>query len=123
MAMEEQHEADVVVLALRGRLRAGEGAALYERLEDLCERGHRQIVVDLAEVSTVDSAGLGELVRCYTTVSRRHGTLKVRNLTKRVTDLLSATRLFELTDDDDDWPTGAAGTTSLGAVFNIKPKS
>lgn len=125
MEIDERHEEDVVVLILRGELRACAGGdTLRERVEDLSGNGHRKIVVDLAEVSCVDSAGLGELVACCTTVSGRKGKLKVMNLRDRIHDLLGITRLFALSDDDDDdWPTGAAGATSLGAVFNIRPKS
>ena len=62
-------------------------------------------MLDLAEVESVDSAGLGEVVRTYTTVSRQGGSLKLLNLTKRITDLLSITKLltvFETFDSENE---------------------
>jgi anti-sigma B factor antagonist len=62
-------------------------------------------VLNLADVPYVDSAGLGEIVRTYTTVSKQGGTLKLLNLTKRITDLLSITKLltvFETFDNENE---------------------
>jgi anti-sigma B factor antagonist len=68
-------------------------------------QGHRKILLNFAEVPYVDSAGLGEIVRTYTTVSRQGGNLKLLNLTKRITDLLAITKLltvFETFDTEND---------------------
>jgi anti-sigma B factor antagonist len=84
----------------------GEGDELLrEKVNGLVEGGTTKILLNLAEVPYVDSAGLGEIVRCYTTVSRKDGKLKLLNLTKRLQDLLSITKLltvFESFDSEED---------------------
>ena len=109
MKIEEHHEADnVVILDLEGKLMIGDGDILLrEKVEDLVEAGHRRIVLDLADVPYVDSAGLGEIVRCYTALSRKNGRLKLRNPTKRIQDLLAVTKLLSFFGDDDEWPEGS----------------
>jgi anti-sigma B factor antagonist len=109
MKIEEQHEADnVVILDLQGKLMIGDGdVMLREKVEGLVTAGHRRIVLDLADVPYVDSAGLGEIVRCYTALSRKNGRLKLRNPSKRIHDLLSVTKLLTFFGDDDGWPEGS----------------
>lgn len=109
MKIEEQHEANnVIILDLQGKLMIGEGdVMLREKVESLVDAGHRRIVLDLADVPYVDSAGLGEIVRCYTALSRKNGRLKLRNPSKRIHDLLSVTKLLTFFGDDDDWPEGS----------------
>ena len=74
-------------------------------MNSLVNQGHRKVILNLAQVPYIDSAGLGEIVRTYTTVSRQGGSLKLLNLTKRITDLLSITKLltvFETFDSEPD---------------------
>ena len=71
----------------------------------LVDGGKTKILLNLADVPYVDSAGLGEIVRCYTTVSRKNGKLKLINLTKKIQDLLAITKLltvFETYDSEDE---------------------
>ena len=109
MKIEEHHEENsIVVLDLQGKLMIGDGDVLLrEKVEGLVEAGHRRIVLDLADVPYVDSAGLGEIVRCYTTLSRKNGRLKLRNPSKRIQDLLAVTKLLSFFGDDDEWPEGS----------------
>ena len=97
---------DVVVLDLKGRITMGEGdEMLKDKVNSLVNQGHKKIVLNLADVPYIDSAGLGEIVRTYTTVSRQGGSLKLLNLTKRITDLLSITKLltvFETFDSENE---------------------
>jgi anti-sigma B factor antagonist len=106
MQIEERAVGDVVVLDLKGRVTLGDGDELLkDKVNSLVNRGFRKIVLNLAEVPYVDSAGLGEIVRTYTTVSRQGGSLKLLNLTKRISDLLSITKLltvFETFDAEDE---------------------
>ena len=106
MQIEERKVGDVVVLDLKGKITLGEGDELLkDKVNSLVNRGFRKIVLNLAEVPYVDSAGLGEIVRTYTTVSRQGGSLKLLNLTKRITDLLSITKLltvFETFDSENE---------------------
>lgn len=103
---ESQEPENVVVLQLQGKLMIGEGdVILRQKIESLVESGHRRIVLNLADVPYVDSAGLGEIVRCYTALSRKNGRLKLRNPSKRIHDLLSVTKLLTFFGEDDGtWP-------------------
>jgi anti-sigma B factor antagonist len=95
MQIEERVVNDVTILDLKGKITLGEGdEALRERINQLIGQNRKRILLNLAEVPYIDSAGLGEVVRTYTTVSRQGGQLKLVNLTKRITDLLSITKLL-----------------------------
>ena len=95
MQIEERTVGDVVVLDLKGKVTLGEGDELLkDKVNSMVNQGHKKIVLNLAEVPYIDSAGLGEIVRTYTTVSRQGGSLKLLGLTKRITDLLSITKLL-----------------------------
>ena len=84
-----------MILDLHGKILIGEGDdALREAVTNLADSGTTKILLNLAEVPYVDSAGLGEIVRTYTTVSRKGGKLKLLNLTKKIEDLLSITKLL-----------------------------
>ena len=106
MQIEERAVGDVVILDLKGKITLGEGDELLkDKVNSLVNQGHKKIVLNLAGVPYIDSAGLGEVVRTYTTVSRQGGSLKLLNLTKRITDLLAITKLltvFETFDAEAD---------------------
>ena len=102
MQIEERVVNDVTILDLRGKITLGDGdEALKEKINSLVAQNRRRILLNLAEVPYIDSAGLGEVVRTYTTVSRQGGQLKLVNLTKRITDLLSITKLLTVFDTFD----------------------
>jgi anti-sigma B factor antagonist len=106
MQIQERAVGDVVVLDLKGKVTLGDGDELLrENINRLVEKGQKKIILNLADVPYVDSVGLGEIVRTYTTVSRQGGSLKLLNLTKRISDLLSITKLltvFETFDTESD---------------------
>jgi len=106
MQIEQRSSGDVVVLDLKGKITLGEGDELLkDKVNSLLNQGHKKIVLNLAGVPYIDSAGLGEIVRTYTTVSRQGGHMKLLNLTKRITDLLSITKLltvFETFESESD---------------------
>jgi anti-sigma B factor antagonist len=106
MQIEQRAVGDVTILDLKGRVTLGEGDELLkDKVNSLLNQGLKKIVLNLADVPYVDSAGLGEIVRTYTTVSKQGGTLKLLNLTKRITDLLSITKLltvFETFDNENE---------------------
>ena len=106
MQIEERMVGDVVLLDLKGKITLGEGDELLkDKVNSLVNQGQKKIILNLAEVPYIDSAGLGEVVRTYTTVSRQGGSLKLLNLTKRITDLLSITKLltvFETFDSENE---------------------
>jgi anti-sigma B factor antagonist len=102
MQIAERVVSDVVILDVKGRITLGEGDELLkDKVNTLVNQGKKKIVLNLADVPYVDSAGLGEIVRTYTTVSRQGGSLKLLNLTKRISDLLSITKLLTVFETFD----------------------
>ena len=106
MQIEQRSAGDVIVLDLKGKMTLGEGDELLkDKINSLLQQGHRKVILNLEDVPYIDSAGLGEIVRTYTTISRQGGSLKLLNLTKRITDLLSITKLltvFETYESETD---------------------
>ena len=106
MQIEERIVGDVTILDLKGKMTLGEGDELLkDKINSLIHQGQKNLLLNLEGVPYIDSAGLGEIVRTYTTVSRQGGALKLVNLTKRITDLLSITKLltvFETYDNEAD---------------------
>ena len=93
----------VTVLDLSGRITLGEGSViLRETVRDLLGKGNKKILLNLGDVSYIDSSGIGELVSAYTTVRKEGGELKLLNLTKKVNDLLQITKLYTVFDVKDD---------------------
>jgi len=106
MTITERRHDDVVILDIEGKILLGEGdVQLREAIRRLLQSGVRKILLNLANVPYMDSAGLGELVRAYTTVRREGGELKLLNLTARIQDLLTITKLisvFESFDSEEE---------------------
>ncbi len=106
MQIVERTVADVMILDLKGKMTLGEGDELLkDKINSIVHQGKKKILLNLADVPYIDSAGLGEVVRTYTTVSRQGGSLKLLNLTKRIQDLLAITKLltvFETYDSEDE---------------------
>ena len=106
MQIEERVVGNVTILDLKGKITLGEGdEALKDKVHSLMNQDKKRILLNLAGVPYIDSAGLGEVVRTYTTVSRGGGQLKLVNLTKRITDLLLITKLltvFETFEDEQE---------------------
>ena len=97
---------DVSVVDVAGRITLGEGSsALRDTLRELITKGNRKILLNLGDVTYIDSSGIGELVSGFTTVTNQGGQLKLVNLTKRITDLLMITKLltvFETFESESD---------------------
>ena len=106
MHIQERPVSEVMILDLQGKLTLGDGDELLrDKVNSVIQQDYKKIVLNLAGVPYIDSAGLGEVVRTYTTVSRQGGSLKLLNLTKRITDLLSITKLltvFETFDTENE---------------------
>ena len=106
MHIQQRSVGDVTIIDMSGKMTLGEGDELLrDKVNSLIQQGQKRIVLNLAEVPYIDSAGLGEIVRTYTTVSRNGGSLKLLNLTKRIQDLLSITKLltvFETFESEAD---------------------
>jgi len=94
---------DVSVVDVAGRITLGEGSsALRDTLRGLVSNGQKKILLNLGEVSYIDSSGIGELVSGFTTVTNSGGQLKLLNLAKRVKDLLQITKLYTVFDVHED---------------------
>lgn len=95
---------DVTVIDAVGRITLGEGASTFrDAVRGLAASGDKKILLNLAQVSYIDSSGIGELVSAFTTVTNQGGQLKLLHLTKRIQDLLQITKLytvFEVFDDE-----------------------
>jgi anti-sigma B factor antagonist len=106
MQISERDSGSVTILDLSGKVTLGEGDNLLrDKLNSLLHQGKKKVLLNLAQVNYVDSAGLGAIVSAYTTVTRDGGSLKLANVTKRLQDLLSITKLltvFETFDSEDE---------------------
>ena len=95
---------DVTVIDAVGRITLGEGASAFrDKIRELAASGNKKMLLNLAEVSYIDSSGIGEMVSGFTTVTNQGGVVKLLGLTKRVKDLLQITKLytvFEVFEDE-----------------------
>ncbi|HEX2252374.1 MAG TPA: STAS domain-containing protein [Thermoanaerobaculia bacterium] len=96
----------VTILEPRGKLTIGVGdVALRDAVHQALDGGARNLLVDMSNVTAMDSSSVGELVSAYTTVTNRGGKLKLLNLPAKVNDILQITQLitvFETYDDEDE---------------------
>jgi len=94
---------DVSIVDMAGRVTLSQGSSvLCDTLHDLAAKGHKKILVNLGEVSYLDSSGIGELVSGCTLVANQGGQLKLLGLTKRVRNLLLITKSYTIFDVHDD---------------------
>ncbi len=94
---------DVTVIDAVGRITLGEGSSTFrDMIRDMAAAGNKKVLLNLGEVSYIDSSGIGELVSGFTTITNHGGNLKLLNLTKRVKDLLQITKLYTVFEVHDD---------------------
>ena len=95
---------DVTIVDLSGQIKLGEGSSvLRDTVKDLVAKGQKKILLNLGDVTYIDSSGIGELVSAYTSVRNQGGDMKLLHLTKKVHDLLQITKLytvFHVLDDE-----------------------
>jgi len=106
MQIAERRVGDVTILTLTGRLELDDGdSVLRDRANQLAAEGRVRLLLDMANVTRLDSAGIGVLVSKYLTMTKRGGTLKLLHLTERTSRLMDITRLvtiFEIFHDEDE---------------------
>ena len=114
MKLAERTLGAVTIIDIDGPITLGQGDTdrLADKVRSLLQQGRKQLIANLANVSYMDSAGLGELVQAYTTVSRQGGALRLVGVTKRLNDLLVITKLSTVFDSYDS---EAAAVASFGA--------
>ena len=99
MVIEQRAVGGVVVLDLSGKLALGDGDGLLkDKVHSLVFQGSKEIALNLAALSYMDSAGLGELISVHSTATRNGGHIKIFNLTKRISDLLAITKVLTVFD-------------------------
>ncbi len=102
MQVQERRIGDVVVIELSGQLTLGDGLGrLRDKINSVLFEGCRNIVLDLGDVRSIDSSGLGQLVSSLTSVTRENGSLKLVNVGRRSKDLFATTKLVRLFDTYD----------------------
>jgi anti-sigma B factor antagonist len=106
MKIEKRNRDGVTILDLGGKITIGKGdVALREAVQQTLESGAAKVLINLADVTTIDSSGVGELVSAFTTATNRGAKLKLVNLPAKVNDILQITQLitvFEVFDSEDE---------------------
>lgn len=106
MKIEKRKKNNVVILDLKGKILFGDGIEeLRASINSAIKENEKNLLLNFAEVPYLDSTGLGEVVRSYTTLKKVGGTVKIVNLTNKVKDLLTVTKLitvFETFENEDD---------------------
>ena len=103
LKMSTRESNGIVIIDLSGQITLGDAsAALRDEVRDQSGHGFKKILLNLADVTYIDSAGLGKLTAAFTSVKNRGGELKLLNLTKRVHDLMQITKLYTVFDVYDD---------------------
>jgi anti-sigma B factor antagonist len=99
MRIGERRVGDVTVLEVSGRMTVNDGhGKLKDKVSRLAHQGQKQIVLNMAKVTFVDSSGLGELVACHLSAERNGSAIKIANACNRTQDLLVLTKLITLFD-------------------------
>jgi anti-sigma B factor antagonist len=105
MKIEKRKKSDVVILDLKGKILIGDGIdVLRDSINSTINEQETKVLLNFSEVPYLDSTGLGEVVRSYTSIKKAGGVVKIVNLTNKVRDLLSVTKLitvFETFEDED----------------------
>ena len=109
MHLNERVVGGVTIVEVTGNLEANSGeASLKDKVRSLVQQGRKNILIDLGNVSYMDSSGLGELVHVYATTKNAGGTLKLMRVTRRLKDLLTITKLVTVFDNYEDEPSALA---------------
>jgi len=93
---------DVVIIDVEGKILLGDGdVEIKEAVDNLLEQGQKKILLNLGKVPYMDSAGLGELIRCFTALRKNGGNFKLLSPNPRIKDLLNITKLLNVFDSYD----------------------
>ena len=110
ITIERRTIEDVKILDCGGKIVLGQGTmTIRNMVRDILEAGGKKIILNLADVSYMDSSGIGELVSAYTTVANAGGQLKLLHLTKRIEQLLAITKLLTVFQVFEDEQAAIAG--------------
>lgn len=105
MKIERRKKGNITILDLKGKILVGDGIdELRESINESIKQKETNLLLNFKDVPYLDSTGLGEVVRSYTSLQKEGGAVKIVNLTNKVKDLLSVTKLitvFETFEDED----------------------
>jgi anti-sigma B factor antagonist len=94
---------DIVVIDVDGKIVLGDGdVEIKQAVDGLLQKGSKSIILNLAKVPYLDSAGLGEIMRCFTALRRDGGNFKLVSPNQRIIDVLSITKLLNVFDIYDN---------------------
>jgi len=94
---------NVVIIDVDGKILLGEGdVEIKEIVDDLLAQGERKILLNMTKVPYIDSAGLGEMIRCFTAIRKSDGHFKLLSPNPRIKDLLNITKLLNVFDCYDN---------------------
>ena len=113
---------DVTIVDLGGRITLGEGSGLVRStIKDLVTSGRKKILLNLKDVTYIDSAGLGELVGSYATITSAGGSIKLLHVQSKVHDLLQVTKLYTVfvAFDDEQAALRSYATASAAGRLNL----
>jgi anti-sigma B factor antagonist len=106
MKIEKRKIGNVTIFDLKGKILFGDGIdELRQSVNAVIKENEKQLILNFAEVPYLDSTGLGEVVRSYTTLKKEGGTVKIANLSNKVKDLMMVTKLitvFETFEDENE---------------------
>ena len=103
----------VTIVDCSGQIKLGEGSSvLRDTVKDLLAKGQKKILLNLGDITYIDSSGIGELVAAFTSVRNQGGDMKLLHLTKKMHDLLQITKLYTVFDVRDDERTALAAFSS-----------
>ena len=103
MKFSTRKSGDVIIIDIEGKILLGEGdVEIKQAVDDLLKKGEKNILMNLAKVPYIDSAGLGEIIRCFTALRRNGGSFKLLSPNPRIIDLLGITNLLNVFDWYDD---------------------
>jgi anti-sigma B factor antagonist len=99
MKLSVRNIKDIAVIDIDGKIVLGDGdVEIKQTVDDLLQKGNKKILLNLAKVPYLDSAGLGEIIRCFTALRRSGGHVKLLSPNQRVVDLLNITKLLNVFD-------------------------
>ncbi|HMD35476.1 MAG TPA: STAS domain-containing protein [Vicinamibacterales bacterium] len=103
MTLHDRTIGDVVVIDVSGRITIDDGADLFrDRVRGLLRDGRAKLILNFRDAPYIDSTALGEIVRSYTSATRKNGTVKLLSVTPRIHELLVVTKLLSVFDLFDD---------------------
>jgi anti-sigma B factor antagonist len=103
MKLSTRKSANVVIIDIDGKIVLGDGdVEIKKTVDDFISRGNKNFILNLAHVPYLDSAGLGEIIRCYTALRKGGGNFKLLSPNQRIIDLLTITKLLEVFDSFDN---------------------